>query len=273
MRAHRLFPLFVLLLAVLTESSPADPSFSTGAAAGGKQALTAHNPAPCVETVTISATLANATCSKQLPFTMELPAGATQELCTFGPGAPNVKWHYDYKWESHPGSPAARHDDRIVYALPYPKGKTYKVIQGFLSPFSHTGEYSYATDWNLPPGSQICAARDGVVAKVKADSDEGGPSRDFIKKANYISIVHPDGTLGEYLHLQRGGALVKVGQRVKAGDVIGLSGNTGFTSGPHLHFHVSIPVDGTKIRTVPIKFHTTTAPAEQLKEGSTYAAP
>ena len=106
----------------------------------------------------------------------------------------------------------------------------------------------------MPQGSEVCAARAGQVVAVKSDSDEGGSDRKFMEKANYVVVRHSDGTHGEYVHLQRDGARVKVGQQVKAGDIIALSGNTGFSSRPHLHFHISIPVDGTKFKSVPMKF-------------------
>ncbi|MGB8169537.1 MAG: M23 family metallopeptidase [Chthoniobacteraceae bacterium] len=44
--------------------------------------------------------------------------------------------------------------------------------------------------------------------------------------------------MGEYLHLQKNGVLVKVGDEVQAGDLVARSGNTGCSTGPHLHFHV-----------------------------------
>jgi murein DD-endopeptidase MepM/ murein hydrolase activator NlpD len=57
-------------------------------------------------------------------------------------------------------------------------------------------------------------------------------------RANIIRILHNDGTMALYAHLKPEGVLVRVGQRVRKADVIGLSGNTGFSAGPHLHFVV-----------------------------------
>ncbi len=163
--------------------------------------------------------------------------------------------------------------DRTIYRLPYATGTTYPVVQGPHGSFSHTGALENAIDWSMPVGTQVCAARDGIVAGIKSDSDEGGPDlAKFKEKANYVAIYHADGTIGEYLHLRQNGVRVQIGQQVKAGDWIGLSGNTGFTSRPHLHFHVYIRNDAATIRTVPINFRTSTQPATILKEGEHYTA-
>ena len=66
-----------------------------------------------------------------------------------------------------------------------------------------------------------------------------------------MRIVHDDGTMALYAHLREGGVLVRVGQRVEKGQQIGLSGNTGFTSGPHLHFALQVNRD---MRLVSIPF-------------------
>jgi murein DD-endopeptidase MepM/ murein hydrolase activator NlpD len=239
---------------------------------GDKQVLSIRNPYLCVETVTIRATLENTSVAPLLPLTVEVPIGVTQALCHFTVADPLYPWHFHYIWRVHCGSRSARPDDSVVYTLPYPRGITRQIIQGFHGKFSHTGQYDHAIDWAMPVGSPVCAARDGLVVKIKADSDQGGPTRDFIDKANFISILHSDGTIGVYNHLQREGARVTVGQRVKAGDLIALSGNTGFSSQPHLHFHVCSPLDGEIVRTFPIKFRVSPTAAIYLVEGQSYTA-
>lgn len=57
-------------------------------------------------------------------------------------------------------------------------------------------------------------------------------------RANFVCVQHSDGTYARYFHLSRNGVRVKKGDRVAAGDILGLSGNTGFSSAPHLHFDV-----------------------------------
>jgi murein DD-endopeptidase MepM/ murein hydrolase activator NlpD len=74
------------------------------------------------------------------------------------------------------------------------------------------------TDFKMPVGTPVHAARKGVVVKLKTDSSVGGGNRKYEDDANYIIIRHSDGTLGNYAHLQNNGSTVKVGQYVLAGD-------------------------------------------------------
>jgi murein DD-endopeptidase MepM/ murein hydrolase activator NlpD len=89
---------------------------------------------------------------------------------------------------------------------------------------------------------------------------------------NYVLIRHADGTLGHYCHLQKGGVLVKVGQTVTAGEPIAHSGNTGFSTGPHLHFCVFMTRNGRERVSLPVKFHTAADEAITLVGGRTYRA-
>jgi murein DD-endopeptidase MepM/ murein hydrolase activator NlpD len=263
----------VVILFVSVSSHWAEPKVLVEDQQGGKVLFKVQNPNLCPETFTFRATLTNMACSKELPFTVEISPGATDEVCTFSPVDPTKGTNYHYKWNSEMGSVRAAHDDSAVYALPYPSGKSFVVSQGYGGDFSHTGEFRFAIDWKMPVGSAVCAARDGTVVKAKADSNEGGPTREFMKKANVVMILHDDGTIGEYVHLQQNGALVKVGDRVRAGDLIARSGNTGFSSTPHLHFHVMTPVDGTTFRSLPVKFRVGDGDAVTLTQGKKYPAP
>ncbi|RYF86942.1 MAG: M23 family metallopeptidase [Chitinophagaceae bacterium] len=128
-------------------------------------------------------------------------------------------------------------DHYHVYPLPFEKGKTYFVAQGYESLFSHYGDY--AIDFKVKPGTKVLAARDGVVAFVRENNERGGISKQYVGKGNGISIRHADGTYAHYWHLQYNGALVAVGDTVQEGQLIGLSGSTGFSAFPHLHFEVT----------------------------------
>ena len=87
-------------------------------------------------------------------------------------------------------------------------------------------------------GTKILAVRDGIVTRVKEDGAKGGWSRKYRSDGNNIIIQHTDNSRSGYCHLQKDGALVKVGDTVRQGQVIGLRGKTGYAAIPHLHFIV-----------------------------------
>lgn len=176
----------------------------------------------------------------------------------------------DYTWFM--GDVNARHNDSYIYQLPFGRGETYKLGQGYGGEFSHSGRSEYALDFMMPEGTPVLAAREGVVIMAQDESDRGGPSRKYSDDSNYIVIRHEDGTLGEYAHLQKNGVLVEIGQKVKRGDKIGLSGNTGFSSGPHLHFMVTkVTEDGTS-QSLPIRFRSGRGIVVNPGEGEEFTA-
>jgi murein DD-endopeptidase MepM/ murein hydrolase activator NlpD len=128
-------------------------------------------------------------------------------------------------------------DHQNVYSLPYEKGKSYFVVQGYESMFSHKGDY--AIDFKMKQGSKIMAARDGIVTFARESFSEGGASKKYVGKGNGVTVKHNDGTYAHYWHLQHNGAVVSVGDSVVQGQLIGLSGSTGFSAFPHLHFEVT----------------------------------
>jgi murein DD-endopeptidase MepM/ murein hydrolase activator NlpD len=127
-------------------------------------------------------------------------------------------------------------DSSYVYALPFESGKSFRVIQGYFSRFSH--KERAALDFNMNRGTKIMAAREGIIVRVKEDSDKGGLNKKYRPDGNNIVIQHTDGSRAGYWHLQKNGALVKVGDTVKKGQLIALSGKTGYAAIPHLHFLV-----------------------------------
>jgi murein DD-endopeptidase MepM/ murein hydrolase activator NlpD len=127
-------------------------------------------------------------------------------------------------------------DTSHVYALPFEQGKSFRVIQGYFSRFTH--KERAALDFNMKRGTKITAARGGIVTRVKEDGTKGGLKRKFRSHGNNIIIQHTDGSRAGYWHLQHNGAWVSVGDTVQTGQVIGLSGKTGYAMVPHLHFLV-----------------------------------
>lgn len=145
-------------------------------------------------------------------------------------------------------------DTSYVYALPYPKGKSYKVIQGYFSHFSH--KERAALDFKMKKGTLITAAREGIVVRVKEDSDRGGWNKKYRKDGNNIVIQHADGSRAGYWHLQKDGALVNVGDTITKGQPIALSGKTGYALLPHLHFLVWKYDSVNKWQQIPTRFQT-----------------
>jgi murein DD-endopeptidase MepM/ murein hydrolase activator NlpD len=129
------------------------------------------------------------------------------------------------------------HDDTsFVYALPYEVGRKHLIIQGYFGIFSH--KERAALDFKMNRGTTVTSARKGVVVRVKQDSDRGGWSKKYRTAGNNVVIQHADGSRAGYWHIQHNGALVKVGDSVKMGQPIALSGKTGYAATPHLHFIV-----------------------------------
>ena len=158
---------------------------------------------------------------------------------------------FDFNFLYNIGDPSLSVDENYPYLLPFKHGKKVRVGQGNNGSGTHKG--INAIDFNLEIGDSVFAARDGLVVEVKQDSNVGGNDPKFEPFGNFIKVYHEDGTLGSYVHLVQNGSLVKKGDQIKKGQLIGISGNTGWSSGPHLHFMVSQNIDFQNI-TLPVKF-------------------
>lgn len=179
---------------------------------------------------------------------------------------------YRYFLEWTVGDKDAVHDDDYLYALPYASGRSYRVLQGYGSRFSHTGLEAYAIDFDMHEGTPVHAARAGVVARVE-ESHSIGCWRDGCGRyANYIVILHNDGTTGEYYHLRHEGALVNVGDSVARRQKIGLSGNTGHTTMPHLHFAVYRATEWGNTQSIPVRFQSADGTVKRARAGARYQA-
>lgn len=156
-----------------------------------------------------------------------------------------------------------------VYYLPFRKGQKFLMFQGYNGKESHHN--MMALDFELPEGTAVTAARAGVVIDVEESHTESCPQEDCGKYNNFVLVYHEDGTLAEYTHLQQNGAKVEVGQKLKAGDLIGSSGKVGRATGPHLHFICFLPKIDKRI-SVPTLFKVDDGKkVTQLQEGETYS--
>ena len=145
-------------------------------------------------------------------------------------------------------------DTATRYVYPFPKGRWYKVIQGYNGDFSHKSDYSrFAIDFALAIGDTVCATRDGIVVGVVKDYNVGGKDRKYRDYANFITLYHKDGSFSQYVHLKQNSVFVSLGDTVKTFQPIGLSGMTGFTSTPHLHFNTIKPTISGVVG-FPVKF-------------------
>ena len=222
-------------------------------------------------TITLTGDLQNMAASPSLPLTVETKGRRSVELVQFHSIVPSDAWHYHYHYDWRYGGRDGR-PDGTVYELPFEGSAHHRLIQGYRGGFSHWAgsPNENAHDWDLQPNSLVQAARAGIVVGVRQDSNTGGASETFKNCANYVIIRHSDGTYGEYLHLQQNGVRVKLGDKVTAGQSIALSGNTGWSSRPHLHFAVFRAIDGLTRETLPVQFRTKDGSVQSLQEGKTY---
>ena len=122
-----------------------------------------------------------------------------------------------------------------IYSLPFNKKDLVRAVS---NPKAHYSHFKEAIDFILPEGSFVLAAKTGVVIDIKDCYKKGGKNVKYANKVNYITIKHSNNEFSQYVHIKYKGMLVKVGDKVKEKQPIALSGNTGFSTAPHLHFHV-----------------------------------
>jgi len=140
----------------------------------------------------------------------------------------------------------ADHDDGYLYRLPYGDDVSFPIIQGYAAKLSHRGAERFTLDFGMPVGTPVHAARDGVV------------------------VLHSDGTTGEYFHLERGSVQVRVGESVARGQSLARSGNTGFSTAPHLHFGVYRTGRDRTTESLAVRFETRRGAVGAPRSGARY---
>ncbi len=132
---------------------------------------------------------------------------------------------------------------------------SFEVSQSFKGKYSHSSPWSeYAVDIAMPEGTPIHAARSGIIMDIARDFYTGGDDiNKYGERANLVRILHDDGTMGVYAHLKLESVRFGLGRRVEEGVYIAESGNTGFSTGPHLHFVIQKNI-GMKLVSIPFQF-------------------
>lgn len=200
--------------------------------------LYATNKGFCPSTVILELNLSNMTFSMGEQKTFVIPAGTEKMLLgEIGPTDPKKRFGFSYKYQSVIGDATLTgYDSSFVYDLPFEKGQKFKLTQGYNGTSTHQNQN--ALDFTMPEHTLVVAARDGVVMKVVDNNNASCPNESCQKFNNVITIYHSDGTFADYAHIQYNGSRVRPGDKVKKGMIIAYSGNTGWSSGPHLHFAV-----------------------------------
>jgi murein DD-endopeptidase MepM/ murein hydrolase activator NlpD len=202
-----------------------------------------------------------------------LPPRSDTDLVWVQKASAGVAMSFQSEFQFLPGDPAAEHRPTEPYRFPWAAGGAVRVSQAYPDAITHQDPSStHAIDFVMPIGTPVYAARGGTVIEVASDFFEGGvnPAVDG-PRANVVRVLHDDGTMSLYGHLNWNSIRVVPGQRVARGEYLADSGNTGFTTGPHLHFVVQRNRGGA-IVSVPIEFAGDRGAPVTVRTGAIYVA-
>jgi murein DD-endopeptidase MepM/ murein hydrolase activator NlpD len=248
---------------VYTDRPPLQGQATVGGSAGGASApqmtvqarsgsagvaLVAINGCACTVEFAVKAT----TPEGERTGRATVPAKSEQVLLEIPPadGPGTARFEYGYVV----GEPGAEHRPSQPYRAPFAAARRFMVTQAPPTVITHTGASSRnAIDIDMPVGTAVHAARAGMVISVAARHFRSGLMPQHLDEANFVQIMHDDGTHAIYAHLQLDTVRVRPGQRVTRGEYLANSGNTGFSSGPHLHF-VVLRNAGLHSESVPVTF-------------------
>ena len=186
-----------------------------------------------------------------LPLEAVLAAGSVRSVARLYRTGTATMGALDLDLAQVPGDPRARPQD-FPYRLPF-RGVPVRVDQGANGRYSHHDDANrHALDFALAEGTPMLAARAGVVMEIIDDDPRGGHS---------LRILHDDGSMAIYAHLQHGSIPLRVGEPVAQGQRIARSGNTGTSTAPHLHFAIQVNA-GMRLHSIPFRMF---ADAGELK--------
>jgi murein DD-endopeptidase MepM/ murein hydrolase activator NlpD len=199
-----------------------------------------------------------------------VPPRSEHVLLDVAAAAGPAEIRYDYGYVI--GEPGAQHRPAQPYRAPFALAQRFQVTQAPPDAVTHVDPSSRnAVDIAMPVGTAVHAARAGVVINVAARHFRSGLNPQNMDEANFVQVLHDDGTHAIYAHLQLDTVRVRPGQPVARGEYIASSGNTGFSSGPHLHF-VVVRNAGFRSESVPVSFAGPGGEAVTARTGSTLTA-
>lgn len=232
-----------------------------------RHALASNRIAGPIEVELTYAERDNIVADPPLPLRAVVPSHSDRVLSNFDSADRTRDASLSLRMRAVPGDPAARPDDSD-YLLPV-AGGDWRIDQGFGGSFSHQQPASrYAIDIAVDEGTPVLAARAGVVMQVEDEFEGAGLDLEkFGARANHVRVLHDDGTMAVYAHLQPDSVGVLPGRRVQRGQRLGASGNTGYSTGPHLHFAVQVNA-GMVLESVPFLLVDAAGAVIAVPEGS-----
>ena len=250
MKASRWVALLLVLAPFAARAQASGPADLVIVRQGQDVVAYAHNRlAGPVEVELVATDLSGMDSDVPLPLRRVLPANQRLPLVRLAAYAPGGR--HALQLTATPGEPGRVARD-VVYSLPVDEAR-FELGQGFHGGFSHQDEANrYAVDLIVAEGTAVLAARGGVVMQAVSGFREGGADPSLADRANQVRVLHDDGSMGLYAHLQEGAVYVRAGDQVTLGQVIGRAGSTGYSTGPHLHFAVQVN-GGMRLVSIPFR--------------------
>jgi murein DD-endopeptidase MepM/ murein hydrolase activator NlpD len=196
----------------------------------------------------------NVSSEPPLPTRIVLAGQTEKRLLKVKATDPGLGFSYSLSYKQMIGPPLAQLPAEVNYYPPFPLGHRYPISQGFDNDITHSKPPNqYAVDIVMPIGTPILASRGGLIMDLEDDFHGAAQEERYLARSNQIRILHEDGTMAVYAHLQPNSLRVRAGAKVARGQWIANSGNTGYSSGPHLHFVIQLNA-GMSLESLPFRF-------------------
>jgi len=210
----------------------------------------------------------NVSSDPPLPARFVLPGQTEKRLLKIKATDPDKSFSFQLSYQQMIGPPLSQLPAQVNYYPPFPLGLKFPISQGFDNDVTHSEPPNqYAVDIVMPIGTPILAARAGSIMDMEDDFHGAAQLERYLTRSNQIRILHEDGTMAVYAHLQANSIRVRPGVKIKRGQWIANSGNTGYSNGPHLHFVIQLNA-GMSLESLPFRFFApnggTITPAERM---------